>query len=327
MNRDAALLDRARGVLLGAACGDALGAPYEFGTARLAPGQRPAMIGGGLGGFAPGEWTDDTAQTYAVAQAAAAHGDLREDAALDQVAHGFGRWFHGNPPDVGIQTRTVLRQVGPDARASELAGVARALHERTGHTAGNGSLMRTSPVALRHLDDPDALAEAAQAVSALTHGDPLAHEACVLWCLAIRQAVLTGELPDPRDGLDRLPEDRRDFWRERLDEAEAQEPASFRPNGFVVTALQAAWSAIAHTRAEGLVAGIEAAIHIGDDTDTVASIAGALLGAVHGASSIPERWRQDVHGWPGARAEHLMELADRAVAQRRRSPSATGRPA
>ena len=61
-----------------------------------------------------------------------------------------------------------------------------ALHKLTGRTAGNGSLMRTAPVALAYLDDEAALAEAARAVSELTHYDPEAGDACVLWCLAMR---------------------------------------------------------------------------------------------------------------------------------------------
>ena len=75
-----AQMDRACGVLLAAACGDALGAGYEFGSARL--DGAPRMIGGGLGGFAPGEWTDDTAQAVAIAEVAATGADLRTDEAL-----------------------------------------------------------------------------------------------------------------------------------------------------------------------------------------------------------------------------------------------------
>ena len=59
MKLTTAQTDRACGVLLAAAAGDALGAGYEF-SAPL--DGVPAMIGGGLGNFAPGEWTDDTAQ-------------------------------------------------------------------------------------------------------------------------------------------------------------------------------------------------------------------------------------------------------------------------
>src|SRR4029078_7618159 len=74
------------------------------------------------------------------------------------------------------------------------------LHKLTGRTAGNGSLMRTAPVALAYLDDEYALVEGARAVSELTHWDREAGDACVLWCLSIRHAVLTGVL-DARIGL------------------------------------------------------------------------------------------------------------------------------
>ncbi len=60
------IIDRARGTLLAAACGDALGVPYEFAK----PPQEPEMIGGGLGPYAPGEWSDDTQMAACIAQAA-----------------------------------------------------------------------------------------------------------------------------------------------------------------------------------------------------------------------------------------------------------------
>ncbi len=322
--------DRACGVLLGAACGDALGAGYEFGSAPLPPvGKAPSMIGGGLGGFAPGEWTDDTAQAYAIAEVAATGADLRSDEALTAIAQRFADWYDDGPADVGIQTRAVLSAVGRRPSAEEMNGAARATHERTGRSAGNGSLMRTGAVALAHLDDPEALVEAAMRVSALTHHDPQAGEACALWCLMVRQAVITGSLDDPRAHLEHLPQGSRSFWAERLDEAESQEPDSFHPNGWVVRALQAAWSAIVHTPvpveapAEGSFAclhlqhALETAIRIGDDTDTVAAIAGALLGARWGTSAVPAEWRRLVHGWPGRDAEGPRE--PRAAHDRTRS--------
>ncbi len=122
-----------------------------------------------------------------------------------------------------------------------------ALHERTGHTAGNGSLMRTAPVALTYLDDEAALVEAARAIGELTHHDPDAGDACVLWCTTIRRAVRIGEL-DVRAGLRHIPVDRRALWASRLDEAAASPPAAFAAkNGWVVAALQETLSAIVHT--------------------------------------------------------------------------------
>ena len=80
--------------------GDALGAGYESGSA---PYQGwPAMIGGGLGGFARGEWTDDTAQAVAIADVAATGADLRSEEALDAIAQRFADWYADAPTDVGI---------------------------------------------------------------------------------------------------------------------------------------------------------------------------------------------------------------------------------
>jgi hypothetical protein len=192
------------------------------------------------------------------------------------------------------------------------------LHARTGHTAGNGSLMRTAPVALAHLGDPTAIVDAAMVISALTHTDPRAGEACALWSLAINHAVLEGEL-DVRAGLEHLPLEARKFWTERIDEAEAWDPKTFTPNGYVVTALQAAWSAICHTPVPEDVPCLHlqdvlaTAIRVGNDTDTVAAIAGGLLGARWGASAVPADWRRIVHGYPGRTAEELVQLASLAA--------------
>jgi hypothetical protein len=131
------------------------------------------------------------------------------------------------------------------------------VHAATGRSAGNGALMRTSPVALAHLGDADAIASAARAVSALTHHDPQAGEACVLWCLAIDHAVRTGKL-EVRIGLDHVGPQ----WAALLDEAEDAAPARFAAsNGWVVPALQAAWSAIVRTG--GVEEGLQAAVHGG----------------------------------------------------------------
>lgn len=302
-------MDRAVGVLLGAAAGDALGVPYEFGSCRLDPPAR--MLGGGLGDFAPGEWSDDTSMAVAVAEVAATGADLRTQEALDEIGRGFLRWYASGPPDVGIQTRGVLgAAAGDSAVAAALSRTARELHERTGRTAGNGSLMRTAPVALAHLGDTDAIDEAARAVSALTHYDPVAGEACVLWCLAIDHAVRTGEL-DVTVGLERVGTD----WRRWLVDGDRPSAGT---NGWVVLALLDAWSAVRD--AGTLDDGLQRAVALGGDTDTVAAIAGGLLGARFGGSAVPARYRRVLHGWPGYRARDLVRLAALAVRGGRPDP-------
>ena len=309
-------MDRVAGVLLGAACGDALGAGYEFGP-PLPPEVEVTMRGGN--GFAPGEWTDDTAMTVAIARATAAGHDLRTRDGLDAVAAEFLGWFRSGPTDVGLQTRAVLRAADTGGSTVMARASAEFLAANPVRGAGNGALMRTAPVALAYLDDEAGLAEAAQAVSALTHADPVSQEACALWCLAIRHAVVEGGI-DIRTGLAYLPDDRVEYWEDRLDEAEASEPKDFERNGWVVQALQGAWSAIATTPvpaddpargcfpAQHLRLATEAAVRGGRDADTVAAIAGALLGARWGASAVPAQWRRAIFGWPGYRARDLVRL-------------------
>ena len=314
---DDAREDRIEGVLLGGACGDALGVPYEFGSAPLAGGEVPAMIGGGLGPYAPGEWSDDTQMAVVIARVAAELG-LRTGGALDAVVAGWVDWLAVGATDVGAQTRHVLGRVAAEGTTSPwsfASSFSSALHRRTGRTAGNGSLMRTAPVALAFLDDPEMLTLVAGLLSEATHPDPLAGDACVLWCHAIRRAVLDGAVPDLADLLGRLPVDRRDQWAAWIADAERRTPSAFAPNGYVVAALQAAWSAIRHPLGDGppVVAALSAAVHAGDDTDTVAAIAGSLLGAAHGASAMPAEWLEAVHGWPGLRADDLRDLAHRVA--------------
>ncbi|MEE4025077.1 ADP-ribosylglycohydrolase family protein [Gordonia sp. PKS22-38] len=321
-------LDRATGVLLGTAVGDALGVPYEFETRVLPDDEPPQMLGGGLGDFAPGEWSDDTSMAMAIALVAATGADLTTDDALDAIAENFLRWFDGNPPDVGNQTRAVLGATRHRLDAGE-RGAGRVMREESDHyatahprSAGNGALMRTAPVALAHLDDRDHLADAARLVASLTHADPLAGDSCVLWCEAIRVAVLDGRI-DIRAGLDLLPVERTDRWAQWLDEAAGQEPKTFTPNGFTVTALQAAAAAIVQTPSDETLPSVHlqnalhTAIRIGNDTDTVAAIAGGLLGARWGADGVPSPWRRIVHGWPRherpSDARDLVALATHTV--------------
>lgn len=329
MQLSTAQADRAVGVLLAAAAGDALGVPYEFESRVLRDDEQPQMLGGGLGNFAPGEWSDDTSMAMAIAEVAATGADLTSDAALDAIATNFLRWFDSNPPDVGVQTRVVLRATRRRIRSGE-KGAGRVMREEatvyaTAHprSAGNGALMRTAPVALAHLEDRAQLAGAARLVASLTHADPLAADSCVLWCEAIRVAVLDGRF-QIEAGLDLLPSDRKDQWSTWLRNARRQDPNSFTPNGFTVSALQAAAAAISQTAfpeempCRHLQDALHTAVHIGNDTDTVAAIAGALLGARWGASAVPWSWRRAVHGWPHlderpSDAHDVVALATRTV--------------
>ena len=304
-------IDRAIGAVVGSAVGDALGAGYEF--AKRPDKDEVSMRPGTLTGEPAGHWTDDTAMAIAILEAAAQHGTLTTSEALIAVGDRFLDWYRSGPHDVGVQTLAVLRQ---SSTGADLADVAARELERKPNGAGNGSLMRTGPVALAHLGNDQELARAARTISELTHPNPFAVDACILWTISIDRAIRTGEMIGPRAGLPLIESTRRGQWERWIEEAETRDPRNFTPNGYVVTALQAAWSAIYVTREchKPFESGLRVAVSIGDDTDTVAAIAGALLGAVHGVTSIPFAWRHGLAGWPREyRAIDLTRLAVRAA--------------
>lgn len=303
--------DRAVGAMVGLAVGDALGAGYEFGPA--VPPDEVAMIGGGLGDFAPGEWTDDTSMAIPMLRALARGLDLAAAPTQDLIVEDWVEWSY-EAADIGVTTREALRGT-QERSAAAVTRHARGRFEAGVPGAGNGTLMRTTPLVFARLWDPDGLTELARVYSDLTHGDPEAADACVLWNHAQRHAILHGEF-DLEAGLDRLPIERQGMWADRIRTAEAGEPGDFTNNGWVVGALQCAWSAITTTPADGpehVERALRAAVAAGHDTDTVAAIAGSLLGAKWGVSAIPLDWRRRVHGWPGLTGRDLARLASVAV--------------
>lgn len=134
--------DRIRGALLGLAVGDALGAPLEAATpdeAARAVRRGLEMTGGR--GWAPGEWTDDTAMALALAESIGARGLL--DA--DDVAARYIDWATTDGKGIGWATAHALTGArgADDARAR-----ARAHLKATGLAAGNGAVMRATPIGL-----------------------------------------------------------------------------------------------------------------------------------------------------------------------------------
>jgi ADP-ribosylglycohydrolase len=113
---------------------------------------------------------------------------------------------------------------------------------------------------------------------------------------AVEVATASGAAPDVLEALERA----------------ATEPPPYTPqDGFVLVALQNAFFQLLHAASveEGLIATVAG----GGDTDTNAAIAGALLGAVHGAEAIPLRWRNAVlscrplAGLPGVKRPRPVE--------------------
>jgi ADP-ribosyl-[dinitrogen reductase] hydrolase len=288
--QSAARHQRVVGAFLGSIVGDSLGAPFESGEPGEYSKHFPTPVRGrssemtGGRGWEPGEWTDDTQMALLVADA------LLRSKGLDEATmyHRFRIWLAAGPADVGIQTRAVLSNPEWRTAASE--------HARSGNqAAGNGSLMRTVPAAIWFSRfGTEATVDAARRISALTHGDPAAGEGCAIHH-RMMAAALDGH--DPLSVLDAaladVPEAYRAQWAENLDPAWTPAQAK-QTNGAVWPTLGTAVWALRHF--DSFEAAMTAIIDIGGDTDTVACVAGGLLGATWGIQSIPSRWTNAVHG-------------------------------
>lgn len=301
-------LDRAAGAIVGMAVGDALGSAYEFGPAH-GDDWHP-QFGRGVFGHAPGEWTDDTSMAMPILDALARGESLQRGAVLGRIAGEWDAWSR-TAKDVGAQTRAVLGAMRGEHTERAARAASEAHHVRSGRSGGNGSLMRTAPVALGYLADgrEGDLADAAGRVAQLTHWEQDNIDATVIWSLLIRGAVRTGELElFAFESVFNGPNARYYRWAELIDTSLGRHPRDFQDgNGWVVRAFQAAlaavWGAVDFRDA------VERAVRGGGDTDTVAAIAGALAGARWGLSQIPLGWQRRAHGWPGLRANDLVRLA------------------
>jgi ADP-ribosyl-[dinitrogen reductase] hydrolase len=298
---------RVAGALIGSVVGDALGAPFEFGppgefTTRFpaeARGVVTEMCGGGPQGRQPGEFTDDTQMALLLAGSLVQRGELDEADVFER----FRTWALADPPDIGGQTRAVLRSGRPwNAAAAEHAA-------RSGHAAGNGSLMRTTPAAIRFArEGRDATMDAARRISALTHGDPAAGEGCALFAELVRVALDGGDpLAAVPDALAAVADEHRDRWAAVLHADWTPEQATESNRAVWPTLGQAVW---ALRRGRDFADVLRLVIDLGGDTDTVAAVAGGLAGAVYGIAGIPIRWTSAVHGGIPGHGDHIWELAD-----------------
>ena len=282
--------ERAEGVLLGLACGDALGRPVEFHSPEQIDakhGELSEMIGNGTHGKPAGTITDDTDQALCIARSLDKHGQF--DPA--DIAERFVAWYNDGPFDVGLMTADALRRL--DEGVSWNVAGQEVWEERSeGSNAGNGSVMRCAPLALAFADDWDTLQQTSRDSSRITHADPRCAHGCAALNLTI--AALLDSDEQPLDSaLDALGADAPGTLRNVLAVIPGGIEASELSNsGFVLDTLQTGlYHALTADDAETAIVN---AVNEGGDTDTIGAVAGAVAGARFGASALPNRWTESI---------------------------------
>ena len=255
------------GCAVGAAVGDALGMPLEFGPPQPAgrlvremqPGRLPA-----------GSFTDDTEMALALAESLLAHCPL--DPA--DLAERFVAWYRAGPPDVGIQTAQVLGRI---ARGEVWNTAVAAVQAGKPDSAGNGSIMRCWPVALAHWDNLAGLLADSRLQSSVTHP----HPECVAGSALINAIIyflVHGATPPEAvaralDTIHDLPPG----LAQAITTASGRSRSELKNSGWVRHTVESAiWGLLTTDSFEEAVIQV---VNLGNDADTAGAVVGAWAGA------------------------------------------------
>ncbi|MGH8931565.1 MAG: ADP-ribosylglycohydrolase family protein [Egibacteraceae bacterium] len=279
------LAEACAGALLGTFVGDAVGAPWE-GRSPMPPGAGDMRVDESL---ASGElrYTDDTQMALALAE----HLCLNPEVEPEGLARTFLEHFE---PDRGYSART--RQLVERWREGVPAAEAVTSAADEG-SFGNGAAMRVAPVGVVWAHDPDRLAEVALRSATVSHLHRIGIDGAVCQARAVGLATVRGRFgpqeldlvastaatPELREGL-----------------AEARQLCDDPPEQPVEVSIQLGTSSSAHRSVPAalwvaatsgdLVEAVTRTLELGGDVDTVAAMAGAVLGAAGGLETIPKEW-------------------------------------
>lgn len=299
--------DRARGVLLGLACGDALGRPVEFDSASAITaeyGELDEMVGYGTWNQPAGTITDDTEQALCIARSLVEHQGF--DPA--DIADRFVAWYESDPFDIGRMTLRALSRLEKGGTWDE-AGERVWENSPEGQNAGNGSVMRCPPLAIPYASDWERLVEVSRQSSLITHADPRCTYGCAVLNLTVAGLLDDADTP-LQDALDYVADDAPDELVTALAPiADGDSPGTLETSGYVVHSLQTALHD--GLRADSAEEAIVTAVNRGGDTDTIGAIAGAVAGARFGASQLPDRWLSTI-----GETTELESLAEQLVVYR-----------
>jgi poly(ADP-ribose) glycohydrolase ARH3 len=297
--------DRARGVLLSLALGDALGAPFE-GRSRVTGAQVDAWIEARQ----PLRWTDDTHMALTLARHLVDDPELDDPEALGAAfsrAYAREPWrgYGSGPPQVFAM---VEQGFGFEEAAGSLFGGSGSF--------GNGAAMRVAPVGLLPAAmDPWEAARLAELQARVTHTHADAIDGATVVAQVIAGLITLDRVDD--DGLvrvvgaaiERLSEGpMRDRLVEVADVLASGGDAGTAAGrcGTGVAAGESVPAALAALLGGGdPLRVVTTAIRFGGDTDTIAAMAGAMAGAAWGLEHIPGALLDRLE----ARAE-LEELAE-----------------
>ncbi|CAF0899863.1 unnamed protein product [Adineta steineri] len=318
-------LNRILGSLIGLALGDALGAHVEFRPYQyLCEHPVSDLQEGGTWGLVKGQFTDDTSMALCLATSLVVCRDFQ---AYDQLVR-YKWWYRhgymsstGECFDIGAATRqSVLEFEERQKKFSMKHNIPYRdmdflddqsilsqfnVYCSDPGAAGNGGLMRLTPVPLFFHKDPAKAVEYSGISGKITHGDKRVYDACRFYGSLIVAALLGEPKTALLDkhfyqkhiswfGSEPLHEDIKKIAEGSYHNKKKGYVDGIRGKGFVVDSLEAALWAFSIDEGK-FETGALAAVNLGDDTDTTAAIYGQLAGAYYGYDKLPKKWVDQVY--------------------------------
>jgi len=308
--------DAAAGCLLGTALGDARGLPWE-GMSRRRRKRMVEYLGETSLVWGRDMCSDDTDHACMTAQAlAVSAGSPRRF--VSSLAWRLRFWLAGVPAGIGLGTlRAILKLwlfVPP-----QFSGV---------RSAGNGPAMRSALLGVAFSESDPLLVMHVSACSAITHSEPRAQFGALAVALAARSAM-RGEIPEEYlFHLERFAAPFGEAGKELVGLAQraaasaaaGEQTVAFAASlgcergvsGYIYHSVPVALHAWLGSP-RNLETALDAVIACGGDTDTVAAITGAIVGAGVGRAGIPESHLARLWDWPRG-ARWIEDAARNAVA-------------
>jgi ADP-ribosylglycohydrolase len=304
------LKDKFRGAILGCFLGDAFGAGFE----GMSPDEVISRLSTLSENF-PRTYTDDTDMTLALMESIIESGKVDPE----DIANKFSQCCDLTR-GYGIGTIKAVHALRAGVAWHQ---VSRVVFEKG--SFGNGAAMRVSPVGLFFHHDLEALREAAMDQANVTHTHPLGEWGAVMQASCVGLALLQ----DPKKSLTKekiIIELREILWpgpveyQKALNEMEnifaqgkkVETRVIARRLGNGVEAHRSVPSAsyVAMAYSPDFQDAIRAAISLGGDTDTIAGMVGAIVGAHVGERGLPVEWIEQLEEGPRGRS-FARELAGR----------------